>query len=351
MSAHAVPEEDDLEPSSWEPVDFTDVLKGIVNGTLPDIEPQLLSVDGAGFLLYRERVNGIHGNSNAGKTWSALMACAQELRSRRTVFYVDYEDSVRGLLERLVKVFGVPPVAIRKRFVYISPKGAFDPDVMRALIEQRKPSLVVFDSTGVSMAMDGVSPMDDEDVAYWFNTVPGFVADLGPSVLLLDHIPKATDTESKLWPTGSQRKRAAITGAQYLQELVRPFSKEQSGFARIVCAKDRNGTYAEGQAVAELKVDVVGARGRVSVVAPMPREALDEITYKQRLVKICNVLHGAGEPMSKSKLRGAVGGDSTAAGNAIDWLVDSGYIKREQRGQSQLHTLIRMYEPGGEATE
>lgn len=351
-----VPEDErqelEAEASGWVPEDFGKVLRGIVNGTLAPIEPELLAVEGAGFLLYSGRVNGIHGHSNAGKSWSALIACAQQLKAGNRVIYVDYEDTTQGILERLVHNYKVSPKVIRNRFTYISPTGRFAPAVVHDLIERLTPSLVVFDSTGESLAMEGFKPNDDDDIVEWFQLAPRFVSRLGPAVLLLDHSPKNTEGDS-LWPIGSQRKRSAITGVQYLQKVVTPFSKKQSGRARLVCAKDRLGNFAEGETVAELKVDVVAGRSsRFNLVAPMPRELADEIAYKARLVKLCEALAEADKPMSKTALRTAAGGDSTKAGNAIDWLVDSGYIKQSPGARGGLlHTLIRMYEPGAEAPE
>lgn len=333
------------ESSSWFPVNVREVLRGIVDGTLPPVVPELLNVTGAGDLLYAGRVNGIHGYSNAGKSWTGLLACAQELKAGRTTIYVDYEDTLRGVLERLVKTFRVRPRAIRDRFIYISPTGRFVPEVMQSLVEEREPSLVVFDSTGESLAMEGFGPNADDEVAVWFQEVPRFLADLGPAVLLLDHSPKNTEGDT-LWPIGSQRKRSAINGAQYLQKVATPFSKQRSGRALLVCAKDRQGTYREGEAVAELKVDVTPTRSRFNLVAPMPREVADEIAYKARLVRVCRALEEADEPLSKTDLRKVAGGDTSEAGRAIDWLVESGYVSRKPGARGgQLHTLIRMYEP------
>jgi hypothetical protein len=345
-------EQEDLEAeaSGWVPVDFDAVLSGIVDGTLPPMAPEVLAVQGAGCLLYVGRVNGIHGHSNAGKSWTALLACAQQLKAGQSTIYIDYEDTAQGVLERLVRTFRVRPKIIRERFIYISPTGRFAPDAVRRQVERLSPSLVVFDSTGESLAMDGFGPNNDEDVAAWFQQAPRFVAELGPAVLLLDHNPKFSEGDS-LWPIGSQRKRSAITGAQYLQKVVTPFSKQQSGRSRIVCAKDRLGNYAEGETVAELKVDVRDERSRFTLEAPLPREVVAEQTYKARLVAICNVLAEADKPVSKSTLRKAVGGDTSEAGRAIDWLVDSGYIERLPGARGgQLHTLIRAYEPEPEAS-
>src|SRR5690606_3665542 len=99
------------------------------------------------------------------------------------------------------------------------------------LVAAVDPALVVVDSTGEALSLEGANPNADEDIAAWFREVPKRIARSGPAVLLLDHMPKSSDSD--LWPIGSQRKRAAIDGAQYLQEVVTSFSREKAGVARL----------------------------------------------------------------------------------------------------------------------
>src|SRR5690606_21078951 len=95
-----------------------------------------------------------------------------------------------------------------------------------------------------------------QEVARWFKTWPRRIArhHCAPAVVVLDHLAKAGDTG--LWPIGSQRKRAAIDGAQYIQRVGRGrgFSRKRAGSATLTCAKDRGGHYQAGQKVAELVV-------------------------------------------------------------------------------------------------
>lgn len=239
---------------SWQPVDLGATLDGLLAGTLTRPKPTIaMTAEGYG-LFYPGRVNGVHGDSSAGKTWTALVA-SREVLADGSVVYVDLEDDPAGVVGRLLTL-GVEPDAIRRRFHYLQPDerlGTAALAVLLAHVRESKPGLVVIDSTGESLALQGARPNDDDDVARWFRLLPRRVAALGPAVVVLDHMPKGNGGE--LWPIGSQRKRAAITGAQYHQEVRRPFSADRAGYSVLVCAKDRHGNYRQGQAVATLGID------------------------------------------------------------------------------------------------
>ena len=73
----------------------------------------------------------------------------------------------------------------------------------------------------------------------WMRRVPRPLAAAGAAVVPIDHITKSGD--NNLYASGTQRKRAGITGASYLVENRSPFSQGHRGMSRLVCAKDRHG--------------------------------------------------------------------------------------------------------------
>ncbi len=60
-----VPVEDDHEGASFDRVDLGPYLDGTVEQVVPDM---LTMTDGRA-LLHRARLNGVHGDSGAGKSW------------------------------------------------------------------------------------------------------------------------------------------------------------------------------------------------------------------------------------------------------------------------------------------
>lgn len=232
-----------LTPSLWADVPLDGILDSIAAGTLVLPTPTVgMLADGSAGLFYSGRVNGLAGESGAGKGWIALTAGLEQMTLGMHVYYLDFEDSAALALLRLVKILRAPPALVRQHFHYVHPAG-HDAQGIEDLVERVASvpgALVIIDSTGESIAAAGWNQNHDEDVAAWFQSLAHPLADKGKAtVLLLDHMVKSED--GGLWPIGSQRKRAAITGAQYVAEVGDPFSKTKNGMVALRVAKDRHG--------------------------------------------------------------------------------------------------------------
>jgi hypothetical protein len=126
------------------------------------------------------------------------------------------------------------------------------------VIDERNVTLVVIDSLGEVFGIEGINEDRDNEVGPWMRAVPRNLAEHGPAVILIDHSTKAND--NPLYPSGSKRKRAAITGASYLAEATTPFVKAKDtkaggGRLRLTCAKDRHGNYRRGEVAAQLVME------------------------------------------------------------------------------------------------
>jgi len=230
--------------SSWDDVPLDGILDRLAAGTLVLPSPTVgMLADGSAGLFYPGRVNGLAGESGAGKGWIALVVCIEQMRAGQDSFYLDFEDSPALVVLRLVTVLGVDPQLVRDHFHYVHP-AKHDEAEIAALVDRVSGfpgALVVIDSTGESIAAAGLNQNHDEEVAAWFQSLAHPLADkASATVMLIDHMVKAED--GGLWPIGSQRKRAAITGAQYVAEVAQPFSKDADGMVVLKVAKDRHGT-------------------------------------------------------------------------------------------------------------
>ncbi|MGE3194107.1 MAG: AAA family ATPase [Microbacteriaceae bacterium] len=229
--------------SGWGDVPLDSILDGIAAGTFRLPLPTVgMLADGSAGLFYPGRVNGVAGESGAGKGWVALTVAHEQMTLGQHTYYIDFEDSPALAVLRLVEVLGVDPELVRRQFHYLHPTR-HDLDGIAELVKRvaaTPGAFVVIDSTGESIAAAGLNQNHDEDVAAWFQSLAHPLADEGgATVVLLDHMVKAED--GGLWPIGSQRKRAAITGAQYVAEVSRPFSKTTDGMVTVKVAKDRHG--------------------------------------------------------------------------------------------------------------
>ncbi|MCK6080974.1 AAA family ATPase [Microbacterium sp. EYE_5] len=333
---------------TWAPLDLSGIIDAVANGLDADNAPSVVRrTDGPG-LFYSGEVNGIHGASGSGKTWFLLHGCAQEVLDGRHVVYVDHEGNPRGVVRRLLDL-GLTADEIGGHFHYVQPEVAFHEGgkALLTFVEDWRPSLVVIDSTGEGLALHGANPNADDEVARWFQQVPRRISALGPAVGLIDHGAKASGGE--LWPIGSQRKLAAVTGAQFYVETLTEFSREKAGALRAICAKDRGGHFTVGRTVAVLHVTPEDdGRLSVSLTAPNPEdrrtapESRGEAVQRELAARIVALL-GDGEPKSGRAVEDGIGGNRAAVKSALDRLVSDGTVTRSigARG-AHMHQLRKV---------
>lgn len=316
--------------SSWSAQPVGEIVLGLQAGTLERPRPSVGALADGSFWLYAGAVNGLAGESGCGKTWTALAAVAAELIIGHSVIYVDFEDSVLGIVSRLLDM-GVAPelIADPMMFAYVRPEVAFRDDERTAfweLIARTHPMLVVIDSTGESMALEGTDPNSDDGVAVWFRRVATAISDYGPAVLLLDHLPKSDNAAKS--PIGSQRKRAAISGVQMIQ-TVRPgmsFAKGRAGEARLTCTKDRHGNFVTGEVALQLTVNPEAARGETGLEVRLSAVGDDEWAPTRHMLEISEFLEAAGVAKSTGAIKQGVKGKAETLVAALGVLVASGYV-------------------------
>lgn len=208
--------------------------------------------DGA-LLFYQGKVNVVFGDSESGKSWLCLLACAQELAAGGAVTYMDYEDDPNGIVSRLLAL-GVPRAVLDdpERFLYFRlhrglTDEAFDWYAEPATWETSEGivsrtgfaecSLVVIDAMTEALSADGLSSNSDVDIAGWFNTFARRIAALGPAVAVIDHM-NLTDKSRQ---GGSQMKKSATDGVSIAVKKGRDFAPGVAGYSYLSVAKDRHG--------------------------------------------------------------------------------------------------------------
>lgn len=339
--------------TSWGELDLGPVVHALVAGTAERPEPTIgVRSDGRG-LFYAGRVNALIGASGDGKSWLALLTAAQELRAGHHVVMVDLEDSATGIAGRLLDL-GVAPADIVERFHYVWPDEPFGLEAavrIEELVLRTDAVLVIIDSAGEAMALNRVNPNADDEVARWFRVLPRRIARLGPCVLTLDHVVK--DREARgLFAIGSQRKRAAVTGAAYLLEASSEFGREQRGAAHLTTAKDRLGNYVRGRRAAEFVLDARSQPYDATLDAPAPAGSSGDpfrpTTVMEKISRYVEINPGLG----RNAIRTAVGGTAKYVTLAVDLLVSEGFIEVERGpNRSMLHKSIRPFRTSPEASE
>lgn len=317
--------------SSLYPVDLGPVLAGTSAQPMPS---QLVRDDGAS-LLYSGSVNGFHADSGIGKGWIVCHLMQQNALHGVRTMLLDFEDTAHSITARL-RLLGMSDHDITTWVVYVRPEVAVGGLAVAHLVNTirgENAGAVVLDSLGEAFGLAGVNEDRDNEVGPWLRMATRPLADTGASVTMIDHSTKAGTND--LHPSGSKRKRAAITGASYLVEAVKPFVKGEGGRLRVTCAKDRHGNYRRGGVVADLVMDSTDLGVRLKLYAPTITTAEGDATVPIILAarKAVAAAKDAGRPLSRNELeaRMAVKGRAQMKRAGIDHAVAEGALG-EQRG-------------------
>jgi hypothetical protein len=337
--------------ASWRPANLGELVKGLQDGTIEEPKPSVGRLTDGTHWLYAAATNGLAGESGCGKTWTALAAVKSELNDGNNVIYIDMENGPLGVASRLLSM-GVPADVIgdKSRFAYVRPEEAFKDDVRAVFwifLELLEPTLVVLDSTGESMALEGTDPNSDDAVAVWFQRVATAIARYGPAVLLLDHLPKSDSGAAS--PIGSQRKRAAISGAQFIQQVGKDmaFAKGRPGQARITATKDRHGYFVTGESSITLTITPEPSRGPNGVEAALGSNVNQEWAPTRQMLGISEFLKSAQTPQTTAAIKKEIKGKAETIGRALHVLIDSGYVTTSPGiRKSNLHELVKEYKLG-----
>lgn len=340
--------------SSWCPQDITDAL----NGGGPPPAVYLERTDGIA-LLYPGRVHWIQGESESLKSWLLLLAVAQALIAGDNCVWIDFEDDARGVGGRLLNL-GVPQSVLvdPMRFVYIQPTDAlYDHKSDKALpgaidlantLHGNTWHLVGIDGVTEAMTVEGLSMLDNTDIATWLRVLPKYIVRItGASVCAIDHVTKSKETQGR-FAIGGQHKLAGTTGATYkvttITNLARAISDPIVGQSLVTIQKDRPGWVRPHQQGDDKRIAILevtsypdgGVTGRL-----LPPDQATIMPPWQLCVKIMHHLRTY-DGETKNNLVDAVGGHAGTAREAIRYLIEDAkppLINVEKVGQSHRHSL------------
>lgn len=299
-------------------------------------------------LLYPGRINALNGESGGGKSWVATQACVETMRQGGNVLYLDLEDHPDSMVARL-RMLAASDDEIRNQFHYIRPdRAAQEKDLARIdrWIDQLDIHMLVIDSIGELMALEGCRPNDDDDVASLYRRIPRRFARLGPTVILIDHIPKTND-HAPLYGIGSQRKRAAIDGASYMVEVVKPFAAGQDGMLKLTTAKDRGGHYAVGSVAAEINVLSQADGNRLVLDVRGPQlGSTGRIRQTHNMERVSKFIHDQpAHSANRNQIEKGSGVSKGHIGDVLADLVAEGWLDRTVGGpgKADTYTVVRLF--------
>jgi len=203
----------------------------------------------------------------------------------------------------------------------------------------------VLDSLGELFALAGIDENSDADVGPWLRLVARPIADAGAAVVSIDHTTKST--ENPMHPSGSKRKRAAITGALHRVDATTAPIAGQGGRLRLRCAKDRHGHFRQSDVVADVVMrPIIGDRMAFTLYPPStpePSQPDDLVT------DVVDVVRAAGRPLTQREVIDATPGRirRERKRDAILEAVEIGDLIEHQDGRSKLYTTVPHVDPTG----
>lgn len=339
--------------TTWSPVDLAPVLAG----EYLDPPPTMLHRTDGVALLYDGAVHVIAGESESGKTWLALIAALELLQNDEPVVFVDFEDRADRVVGRLLGL-GATFDQIAANFSYIRPDRPLDDDGRAQLAPHLTGArLVILDGVTEAMTLHGYDLNSNADTALYLALLPRWIADHGPAVVMIDHLPKDKEKHDR-HAIGAQHKLAGIDGVQYLVKMIQPFARGRRGLARVDIGKDRPGhvrQQAHGRTIAEFTLDASGDElVLIAHLMPVVHQADgDAGTFEPThlMEKISRYVQ-ANPGMSKKAIESAMNGKTDTKRLALELLVTRGYIgvKTGPRGRIQ-HHHVRAYYDGPDPTQ
>ena len=354
-------------PSSWRFEDLTQLASGV---ELPPTPTVFKREDGQG-LFYRGAVNDLHGEPGCGKSMIAQIAAAQELKQGHDVIYIDYEDSARNVVKRLL-LLGVTGEQIVQHLHYVRPSAK--PSSPTSLGGWRETldyadtaTLAVIDGVTSCLAYAGLDSNSGDDIAAWYNTMPRLISACGPAVVLIDHVVKSKDNRGR-YAGGSMQKLALIDGISYSVDMTKPVGKGVRGTIVIKSGKDRISEIEEHCAVswgsngshlreaARIEINSTNPKlMHVTIARPnmMPSEdrqaKRDNFRPTGLMEKLSQLIENSIEEPSQSELFDALKSDGSSAktaimSKAIRLLLEEGYVtNRASKHNRACYRSIRAY--------
>jgi hypothetical protein len=333
--------------SPYAAMDLEPTLVDLANGTNSGPKASVFARADGAFLLYPGAIHSISGEPGSGKSWAALLACAQGLAQGDQVGFLDFEDTPLSVVARL-RTLGVTDDQIRDGFRYLRPQDAFRAAVDGPALEAAVTgcTIVVIDGITEAMNVNRLSPNNNDDVATWVRMLPNRIADLGAAVLQIDHVVKNSEHRGR-FAIGGQHKLASITGVAYKAVTVKAFAKGMHGHTKLVIDKDKHGDVGPvGATATHLHVDATDPTGtvRARLEAPDASSASEKAAKDiDRLRPLILDFVGKCEGSGITKIREGVHAANTVVRSVVDSLVADGQLRTEGGPNSRRYFVIETY--------
>lgn len=312
-------------------------------------EPEILRRADGNCIFYAGKINALFGESESGKTWVALEAVRQELEKGNNVFYLDFEDSVRGIYNRL-NTLGAD-LSHFKTFLYSNPSEPLSVGAREALltkIDYFKPSLIVVDGVNAAMNIMSLDLEKNKDATTFSQEVLRPMRLHNAAILTIDHVTKSKDNRGN-YAIGAQAKRADIDGCAVAVEVEIAFgrgidgalalkvTKDRPGFVRAICQEGKNLGVANIKALpnGKIKITLEGA-------------TIEILSMDKKMEQISDFMADHGVEMNLNEIKrrlkdDGIGFSANGIKVILESLVNRRYLSARSIGQKILYKSEMRY--------
>lgn len=328
-----------IRATASKPPLFAD-FKKILDGGFQREMPSVCEAMQGKFLLYAGRINELHGESGIGKSNINLTLASRIMRAGRSVLFLDPEDNPQGIAQRFISLGGNPEDLIH-RFRYVHNPEPGDYPGLIEWAKRHKPAAVFLDGLAEALIAEGYDENSVEVLTFLRQRIRPF-ADAGAAVVIADHVAKNKETRGRN-PRGSGAKLGRFDGAVYSVDLIKPYSPTTAGAVRLTISKDRNGGVGHvGQRICELHFSP-GEDGRTETYFTSSNENGKPFLPTALMEKVSKFVESQDLVPSKHAIEVAVEGKATYVRQAIDALVEHGFIKADQRERSTQISSVKPF--------
>ena len=194
-----------------EPVDLKALLSG--DGP-PQPIPEMLRRSDGEHLLYRGKINEIHGEPESGKGFVAGALAAEDLVAGSTVAHLDFDVDPNGVVVRAIAGGATAEQCVEGLYVFsiteplpLKRNGELEDEgvtTLREIAEIPGLSLVVLDGVNRAIEMHGRSPNEDRDVSWFYRVIVNPLRGSDRTTFSIDHVVKDRERRGT-WASGSQQ--------------------------------------------------------------------------------------------------------------------------------------------------
>lgn len=318
-------------PHSWHPQNLIDL------AAQPPEAPTI------GGLLYPAKRTLLSGETEALKTWTALILAKAEMDAGLSVAWADLDAMGPGELLARLRALGVADETIARQFIYYEPtemlkEGRLD-DVC-ALLSDRDVRLFTIDAFNPMLNLHGLDPNSTPDIETFWREIADPLTRAGAAPTLLDHVAKSAESNSK-YSYGAERKASGAIVHIGFRTIGEALLRGGTGRTLLTTKKDRPG-FLPRPTIGVLALTSDGENITYTIEAERGR-AGDTFRPTVLMERVSRTLELHPEAVSQTWIEKNVKGKGPALRTAVDVLVAEGYLAKDETAQGWKLTSRRPY--------